>query len=99
MVRRAFVAKDCGEDPVLLSIDYSQIELRVLAHISGDEELRAAFQARKDIHSATAANDLHKDETEVTSEDRRSDKVINFGGQYGLNAFSMSPREGITHHA
>ncbi|MEX1022317.1 MAG: DNA polymerase I [Dehalococcoidia bacterium] len=95
MVRRAFVAKDCGDDPVLLAIDYSQIELRVLAHISGDEELRAAFQARKDIHRSTAANVFKKEEAAVTSEDRRRAKVFNFGVLYGLTAFGMSTREGI----
>ncbi|MEX2372512.1 MAG: DNA polymerase, partial [Dehalococcoidia bacterium] len=87
MVRRAFVAKDCGDDPVLLAIDYSQIELRVLAHISGDEELRAAFRARKDIHRSTAANVFKKEEAAVTSEDRRRAKVFNFGVLYGLTAF------------
>ncbi len=95
LVRRAFVASDCGEDPVLLAIDYSQIELRVLAHISEDEELRKAFQARKDIHRATAANVFKKPESEVTSEDRRRAKVFNFGVLYGLTAFGMSTREGI----
>jgi len=95
LVRRAFVASDCGEDPVLLSIDYSQIELRVLAHISEDEELRKAFRARKDIHRATAANVFKKDEADVTAEDRRRAKVFNFGVLYGLTAFGMSTREGI----
>lgn len=95
MVRRAFVAGDCGDDPVLLSIDYSQIELRVLAHISGDAELRRAFHEQKDIHRATAANVFKKDEADVTSEDRRRAKVFNFGVLYGLTAFGMSTREGI----
>jgi DNA polymerase I len=95
LVRRAFVARDCGDEPLLLAIDYSQIELRVLAHISGDEELRRAFQARKDIHRATAANVFKKPESEVTSEDRRRAKVFNFGVLYGLTAFGMSTREGI----
>ncbi|MCK9495936.1 MAG: DNA polymerase I [Dehalococcoidia bacterium] len=95
LVRRAFVARDCGEDPVLLSVDYSQIELRVLAHISEDEELRKAFLARKDIHRATAANVFKKPEADVTAEDRRRAKVFNFGVLYGLTAFGMSTREGI----
>jgi len=95
LVRRAFVAKDCGEDPVLLSVDYSQIELRVLAHISEDAELRRAFQEHKDIHRTTAANVFKKPESEVTSEDRRRAKVFNFGVLYGLTAFGMSTREGI----
>ncbi|MQC18381.1 MAG: DNA polymerase I [Chloroflexi bacterium] len=95
LVRRAFVARDCGEDPVLLSVDYSQIELRVLAHISEDEELRRAFQEHKDIHRTTAANVFKKAEADVTSEDRRRAKVFNFGVLYGLTAFGMSTREGI----
>ncbi|MGE3961481.1 MAG: DNA polymerase I [Dehalococcoidia bacterium] len=95
LVRRAFVARDCGDDPVLLSVDYSQIELRVLAHISEDAELRRAFLARKDIHRATAANVFKKPESEVTAEDRRRAKVFNFGVLYGLTAFGMSTREGI----
>ncbi len=95
MVRRAFVARDCGESPVLLSIDYSQIELRVLAHMSGDEGLQRAFQEGKDIHTATAANVFGKDESAVTAEDRRRAKVFNFGVLYGLTAFGMSVREGI----
>ena len=95
LVRGAFVARDCGEDPLLLSMDYSQIELRVLAHISGDEALREAFLQRKDIHRATAANVFKKPEDAVTSEDRRRAKVFNFGVLYGLTAFGMSTREGI----
>jgi len=95
LVRRAFVARDCGEDPVLLSVDYSQIELRVLAHISEDAELRRAFQEHKDIHRTTAANVFKKAESDVTSEDRRRAKVFNFGVLYGLTAFGMSTREGI----
>ena len=95
LVRRAFVARDCGEDPVLLSADYSQIELRVLAHISGDTELRRAFEEKKDIHTATAARVFKKQESEVTAEDRRRAKVFNFGVLYGLTAFGLSSREGI----
>ncbi|GMU39889.1 MAG: DNA polymerase I [Chloroflexota bacterium] len=95
MVRRAFVARDCGDAPVLLSIDYSQIELRVLAHVCGDEELRRAFLEGKDIHTATAANVFKKRESEVTPEDRRRAKVFNFGVLYGLTAFGMATREGI----
>ncbi|MQC16709.1 MAG: DNA polymerase I [Chloroflexi bacterium] len=95
LVRGAFVARDCGDAPVFLAIDYSQIELRVLAHISGDEELRRAFLEGKDIHRATASNVFKKPEDEVTAEDRRRAKVFNFGVLYGLTAFGMSTREGI----
>ena len=95
LVRRAFVARDCGDDPVLLSADYSQIELRVLAHISGDTELRRAFEEKKDIHTATASRVFKKPESEVTRDDRNRAKVFNFGVLYGLTAFGLSTREGI----
>ena len=95
LVRRAFVARDCGDDPVLLSADYSQIELRVLAHISGDAELRKAFAEKKDIHTSTAARVFKKAESEVTRDDRNRAKVFNFGVLYGLTAFGLSTREGI----
>ncbi|MEI7925904.1 MAG: DNA polymerase, partial [Chloroflexota bacterium] len=95
LVRRAFIARDCGDDPVLLSADYSQIELRVLAHISGDTELRRAFEEKKDIHTATAARVFKKAESEVTRDDRNRAKVFNFGVLYGLTAFGLSTREGI----
>ena len=95
LVRRAFVAQDCGDDPVLLSADYSQIELRVLAHICGDAELRRAFEEKQDIHRATAARVFRKPPSEVTSEDRRRAKVFNFGVLYGLTAFGLSTRERI----
>ena len=95
LVRRAFIARDCGNDPVLLSADYSQIELRVLAHISGDTELRRAFEEKKDIHTATSARVFKKAESEVTRDDRNRAKVFNFGVLYGLTAFGLSTREGI----
>jgi len=94
-VRRAFIARDCGEDPVLFSMDYSQIELRVLAHVSGDEELRRAFAEGEDIHSATASNVFGVESGEVTVDQRRRAKVFNFGVLYGLTAFGLSQREGI----
>ena len=94
-VRNAFVARDCGEDPLLLSLDYSQIELRILAHVSGDEELTRAFLAGEDIHRATAANVFKVEPDEVDAEMRRRAKVFNFGVLYGLTAFGLSQREGI----
>jgi DNA polymerase-1 len=94
-VRRAFVARDCGEDPMFLSFDYSQIELRVLAHMCGDDELRKAFEAGLDIHAATSARVFKIPITEVTSDMRRRAKVFNFGVLYGLTAFGLSQREGI----
>ena len=95
LVRRAFVARDCGDDPMLLSADYSQIELRVLAHISGDTELRRAFEERRDVHTATAARVFKKAAADVTRDDRNRAKVFNFGVLYGLTAFGLSTREGI----
>ena len=94
-VRRAFVARDCGDDPLLLSVDYSQIELRVLAHMCGDPELRRAFEQGLDIHAATAARVFDVDVDKVTAEMRRRAKVFNFGVLYGLTAFGLSQREGI----
>ena len=94
-VRNAFIARDCGEDPLLLSLDYSQIELRILAHVSGDEELRRAFLAGEDVHRATASNVFKVAPDEVDVEMRRRAKVFNFGVLYGLTAFGLSQREGI----
>ena len=94
-VRNAFIARDCGEDPLLLSLDYSQIELRILAHVSGDEELRRAFLAGEDVHRATASNVFKVAPEEVDVEMRRRAKVFNFGVLYGLTAFGLSQREGI----
>ena len=94
-IRRAFVARDCGEDPLLLSVDYSQIELRILAHLSGDEALRQAFHEGLDIHAATAARVFGVEPGEVDREQRRRAKVFNFGVLYGLTAFGLTQREGI----
>ena len=94
-VRRAFVARDCGDDPILLSIDYSQIELRVLAHVAGDDQLREAFDRKQDIHAATASNVFGVALEEVTPDMRRRAKVFNFGVLYGLTAFGLSQREGV----
>ena len=95
VVRRAFIARDCGEQPIYLSVDYSQIELRVLAHICGDAELRRAFDAGEDIHAATSARVFDVPLDAVTTEMRRRAKVFNFGVLYGLTAFGLSQREGI----
>ena len=94
-IRRAFVARDCGEDPLLLSVDYSQIELRILAHLSEDEALRQAFHEGLDIHAATAARVFGVEPGEVDREQRRRAKVFNFGVLYGLTAFGLTQREGI----
>ena len=94
-VRRAFVAHDCGDDPIFLSVDYSQIELRILAHLSGDEALQQAFHDGLDIHAATASRVFGVSPEDVDREQRRRAKVFNFGVLYGLTAFGLTQREGI----
>jgi len=86
-MRRAFVAE---EGWVLLSADYSQLELRLLAHFSGDENLRRAFAEGHDIHAATAAEIFGVSPREVTPEMRRLAKVINFGIAYGMSPYGLS---------
>ena len=89
-IREAFVPSD--SDHVLLSADYSQVELRLMAHLSGDEQLVDAFKQGADIHSATAAKLYHKSIEEVTSDERRKAKTANFGIIYGISAFGLSQR-------
>ena len=89
-IRAAFVPSD--ERHLLLSADYSQVELRLMAHLSGDENLCRAFREGKDIHSATAALIYKKPIEEVTSEERRRAKTANFGIIYGISAFGLSQR-------
>ncbi len=92
-IRRAFVAG--GEDLTLVAADYSQIELRILAHVSGDEHLRDAFARGADLHRETAALVLHKDPSEVTLGERSMAKMVNFGIAYGLSDFGLSERANI----
>ncbi len=87
-IRQAFVAG--GEGSVLLSADYSQIELRLLAHMSEDENMIRAFQQGRDIHRATAARIFKVEEEAVTPEMRRIAKAVNFGIAYGQSAFGLS---------
>ena len=89
-IRRAFIPSD--SDHLLLSADYSQVELRLMAHLSGDESLIAAFAHGEDIHAATAAKLFNKTLGEVTSEERRRAKTANFGIIYGISAFGLSQR-------
>jgi DNA polymerase-1 len=94
-IRSAFVAESGSR---LLSADYSQIELRILAHVSGEPKLREAFARNEDIHTATAVEVLGKDPSQLTSGDRSIAKMINFGIVYGISAFGLSenleiPRE------
>jgi DNA polymerase-1 len=92
-IRRAFVPSDA--DHVLLSADYSQVELRLMAHLSGDPALIEAFAKGEDIHRATAAKIFGVDPAEVTSEQRRRAKTANFGIIYGISAFGLSQRLNI----
>jgi DNA polymerase-1 len=86
-IRSAFVAEPGSR---LLSADYSQIELRILAHVSGEPKLREAFERGEDIHRATAAEVLDKDPATLTSGERAIAKMINFGIVYGISAFGLS---------
>ena len=94
-IRSAFVAEQGSK---LLSADYSQIELRILAHVSGEPKLREAFERGEDIHTATAAEVLGSDPAALTTGERSIAKMINFGIVYGISAFGLSenleiPRE------
>ncbi len=91
-IRKAFVA---AEGCVLVSADYSQIELRLLAHLSGDEALIAAFERGDDIHTAVAAQIHSIPEDQVTREMRSGAKMVNFGIVYGITAFGLARRLGI----
>lgn len=94
LIRKAFVPSE--ENAVLLSSDYSQIELRVLAHISGDEHLIAAFNEGADIHTSTAMRVFGIEKPEdVTANDRRNAKAVNFGIVYGISDFGLSNNLGI----
>jgi len=92
-IRRAFIA---GAGNEFLVADYSQIELRVLAHMSGDPFLIEAFQAGLDIHTATASRVWDVPTDEVTASQRRTAKMINFGLLYGMEAFGLADRLGIS---
>ncbi len=93
-IRKAFVPQD--KDSVILSADYSQIELRIMAAMSQDENLIAAFKQGEDIHKATAAILFDVPVANVTSEQRRIAKTTNFGIMYGQGAFGLSQRLGLT---
>ncbi|MDX6593786.1 MAG: polymerase [Gaiellales bacterium] len=92
-IRSAFVAAPGFK---LLSADYSQVELRILAHVSGEPALKEAFARGDDIHRVTAAKVLGKDPAELTSDERGRAKAVNFGIIYGISAFGLSEQLGIT---
>lgn len=94
-IRKAFIASGFA-DPWLVAADYSQIELRILAHVTGDEGLIAAFLADQDIHRATAAKVYGVDPSQVTREMRDTAKMVNFGIAYGMGEFGLASRTGMT---
>ena len=94
-IRQAFVAP---AGSVLLAADYSQIELRIMAHLSGDAGLLDAFAGDRDVHKATAAEVFGLDPDDVTADHRRSAKAINFGLMYGMSAFGLGKQLGISRH-
>ncbi len=93
-LRRFFLPEN--QDYVIVDADYSQIELRLLAHISGDEALIEAFKSGEDIHTSTAATVFGVDRSEVTQEMRKKAKAVNFGILYGIGAFSLSDDLGVS---
>ncbi|MFC0270265.1 DNA polymerase I [Metabacillus herbersteinensis] len=93
-IRQAFVASK--KDWVIFAADYSQIELRVLAHIANDENLVEAFRQDLDIHTKTAMDVFHVNKEEVTSDMRRQAKAVNFGIVYGISDYGLSQNLGIT---
>jgi DNA polymerase-1 len=91
-IRQSFIAP---EGQRLLAADYSQIELRIMAHLSGDESLLAAFEAERDVHQATAAEVFGVELAAVSADQRRTAKMINFGLMYGMSAFGLARNLGI----
>lgn len=91
-IRKAFIPE---EGCTFFSADYSQIELRIMAHLSGDEALCEAFNSGHDIHAATAARIFHKDIADVSRDERRKAKTANFGIIYGISAFGLAERMGV----
>jgi DNA polymerase-1 len=92
-IRRAFVA---GEGRLLLSADYSQVELRIMAHLSGDETLVTAFRNGKDVHRSTAALIFDVSEEDVSPSQREWAKTVNFGIMYGMGRFGLARRLGMS---
>ncbi len=93
LIRKAFVPRD--NEHTLLAADYSQVELRIIASLSGDKAMKEAFQEGLDIHTATAARVYEVAIDDVTKEMRRNAKTVNFGIVYGISAFGLSERLGV----
>lgn len=93
-IRAAFIPSN--DSFVILDADYSQIELRIMAHLSGDRTLKSAFEKNEDIHTRTAALVFNVEAENVTADQRRKAKEVNFGIMYGMGAFGLSQRLGIT---
>jgi DNA polymerase-1 len=93
-IRKAFVPRD--EKHILLAADYSQVELRIMADFSGDKTMIEAFRLGQDVHSSTASKVFHVPLNEVDSEMRRKAKTVNFGIIYGISAFGLAQRIGIS---
>ena len=94
LIRKAFIARD--ENYTLLSADYSQIELRIIAALSGEENMIKAFQNKEDIHRSTAAKVFNVPLEEVTKEQRSNAKTVNFGIIYGVSAFGLSNQTSLS---
>jgi DNA polymerase-1 len=94
LIRKAFIARD--ENHILLSADYSQIELRIIAALSGEENMIKAFQNNEDIHKSTAAKVFNVPLDEVTKEQRSNAKTVNFGIIYGVSAFGLSNQTSLS---
>ncbi len=93
-IRRAFIAEK--KDDVILSADYSQIELRIMAHLSGDETLLESFKKGEDVHKRTAVEIFNMPENEITEDHRRQAKTINFGIMYGMGMYGLAQRLAIS---
>ena len=89
-IRKAFVPRD--DNHILLAADYSQIELRIIAHLSGDQAMQSAFREGLDIHTDTASRVYNVNIEDVTPEMRRNAKAVNFGIIYGMSAFGLAER-------
>lgn len=92
-IRKAFIPE---ANEIFFSADYSQIELRIMAHLSGDEHMINAFNAGHDVHAATAARIFHKDIKDITKDERRKAKTANFGIIYGISAFGLAERMDVS---